>query len=364
MDILILTAFFGAGHYTVSKAIKEQALSVDNTLDIELLDFYGYLNPNIDKYFYKFYNFLTKDQPKLYNYFYNRKKDFMKFSYDDIVYKIHLQKISKYIVEANPKVVISTFPICSGIVSKFKEKTGSKIPLITCITDVVDSWEWIHPGTDKYFVPTPGVKQKLIEKGVPQDIIKVTGVPVRRNFLNSDIKSKKNQITSNLKNILIMGGGRGAFDLDMEFLEWLDTMDDTRVTIVAGTNEKLRETLLEREFKRILILGFVEDVASLMKQHNILISKPGGATIFEAINCEIPMIVKRPSIGQELANATFIQDSGIGFISDDTAEMKRYLKKLIESDGEIEKMRANIFDIKNIIETKKVGNYVIEHMYS
>lgn len=54
--------------------------------------------------------------------------------------------------------------------------------MITCITDVIDNWEWLHLNTDKYFVPSEEVKQNLIRKGVPYCRIVVTGIPVRNAF--------------------------------------------------------------------------------------------------------------------------------------------------------------------------------------
>lgn len=358
VDVLILTAFFGAGHYTVSKAIKEQALSKDETINIELLDLFNLVNSKFDKYLYKLYNFMTKDTPELYNFFYNMKRDYKRNYQDEIAATIGLQKLSNYLKECEPKVIISTFPVCSTVVSKFKKKYNSNIPLITCITDVVDSWEWIKEGTDKYFVPTNEIKQKLINKGVDDDIINVTGIPVRRSFLDLDTKSINKE--NNLKRILIMGGGRGAFDIGMDFLIWLDSLKDTKVTIVTGTNEELYQNLSEKNFKRIKILGFVQDVASLMTKHDLLITKPGGVTLFEAINCQTPMIVQRPKIGQEIENANFIERSGIGIINENQDEMKMAIEELFHKSERIDTMKKSIFDIKKTLETSKVGDYVLE----
>ena len=45
-------------------------------------------------------------------------------------------------------------------------------------------------------------------------------------------------------NVLLMGGGRGLFDFDEDFIRWLDGFckeyeDKIHVTIVTGKNEKL-----------------------------------------------------------------------------------------------------------------------------
>jgi processive 1,2-diacylglycerol beta-glucosyltransferase len=48
--------------------------------------------------------------------------------------------------------------LCSCIVAKVKEEYEDDVILITVITDVVDSWEWIYEGTNKYLVPTEEIK--------------------------------------------------------------------------------------------------------------------------------------------------------------------------------------------------------------
>ena len=45
-----------------------------------------------------------------------------------------------------------------------------------------------------------------------------------------------------------------------------------------------------------------------------MITKSGGATLFEAISSNTPIIVKNPKVGQEIENAKFIIDKGIGII--------------------------------------------------
>ena len=58
----------------------------------------------------------------------------------------------------------------------------SSIPLYTYITDITAHEEWIAPGTDKYFVGDITTKNALLSKGVSEDKIAVSGIPVRRAF--------------------------------------------------------------------------------------------------------------------------------------------------------------------------------------
>ncbi len=54
-----------------------------------------------------------------------------------------------------------------------------------------------------------------------------------------------------------------------------------------------------------------------------MLTKPGGATIFEAIQSQTP-VLKMPKVGQEIENAKFIIDKGLGMIYSDDLDLKTY----------------------------------------
>ncbi len=182
-DVLILTSAFGNGHNSVALAIREQLLEEQPNLKIKTEDIMEISTPKVKNLFFDIYTLLTRSHPSIYNFFYKIKKDIPNNHMDEMLYNIYLKRVGDYIEECKPKLIVSTFPLCSGFVSKVKEKYGIDVPLITAITDVVDSWEWIHNKTDMYFVPCKHVGEKLILKGIEHDKIRITGIPVKKkNF--------------------------------------------------------------------------------------------------------------------------------------------------------------------------------------
>ena len=356
--ILVLTANFGAGHISVATAVKEHILAIDDSYNIVIENFLQASIPKIDKPLIKLYETQTKYTPALYNYYYYIKKSHNpKY---DITYKVYINKLVDYIKQLNPVLIVSTFPVASECVFRFKDKQNNEIPLVTVITDVVDSMEWLFPNTDMYLVPSKEIKNRLFHKGIDYSKLKVTGIPVRKSFLSSDPNENRN-------GILIMGGGRGAFDVDKDFVYWLDDFIESKdykskVTIVTGRNEKVYKSLTNKKpLKNIDVKGFIDDMASLMSSHEIIVTKPGGATLFEAINCDTPVIVKLPKVGQEIENAKFIIDKGIGIVYQDEFELQQHLIDLIEGelDYRVKIMKENIIDFKNNINPNSVGEYIL-----
>ena len=358
--ILILTAQFGAGHVSAANAIKDYLTDGNNNYNIVIQNFINASVPRINKPMVRMYENNTKYMPELYNYYYYWKKSFS--SKHDISHMLYTPELSEYILEVKPDLIISTFPLAACCVYNFNLK-HEHIPCITVITDVVDSFEWIYPDTDMYFVPTKEIKNRLVRKGILPNSLKVTGVPINKNF-----NAEKKNYTKGKYKLLLLGGGRGLFDFDENFMHWVDNFieenkDILEVTIVTGKNKKLYENLTnKRPLKNINVLGFVNNMHELIKEFDLMLTKPGGATLFEAIQSNTPIIVKLPKVGQEIENAKFIVDKGIGIIYNDENDLKGIFKSIISNKFNelIKFMNDNITDFKETISPEKISDYVNE----
>ncbi len=361
--VLILSASFGHGHKVVSKSIKDFLLSYDNEIRVQTDDLLEIIMPNLYKSIYKGYELLIKNDQKLYNYFYYNKNEDEDY-FNNLLYSFYMSKLADHIFKHKPKLIISTFPLCSGFVSKFKEKYGSSIPLVTCITDVVDSWEWIYKNTDMYLVSTEEIKDNIKLKGVEEDRIKVTGIPVRKEFLIG----MKDRITMNRFNIsendfvlLMMGGGIGLLPEAESFYRWLNSLYNVKTIIITGNNKDFYNKLNSiKGLKNVNVLGYTKDVAQLMSISNVLITKAGGVTVFEAINSQLPMIVYKPVLGQEIENCKFIEEYNIGKASTNIKELKDNIMTLLKNRKYLKEMKSNMTNIKKSIDTRNLANHILE----
>lgn len=361
-SILILTAQFGTGHISASNAIKNNLLEKDSSCDVTIQNFISASLPIMNKPMVKLYENNTKYTPGLYNYYYYLKKSFD--SKHDLAHKLYTPKLIEYILDKKPDLIISTFPLAAACVYNFKIKYPQmNIPTLTVITDVVDSLEWVYPTTNMYFVPSCEIRNRFVQKGISPTSIKVTGVPINSKFLVSE----KIHIPNKYK-ILLLGGGRGLFDVDDDFMYWIDEFikdhaETIQLTIVTGKNSKLHNYLTEKKpLSNIKVLGYVNDMHNLIKDYDLMITKPGGATLFEGIHSETPIIVKVPKVGQEIENAKFIIDKGIGIIYNDEDDLKNIFYEL--SSGKFESifnfMQSNIKEFKKLINYDKIADYILE----
>ena len=196
-----------------------------------------------------------------------------------------MDRLEELLADRQPDAVIATHPICARMMSRWKKETGSALPLITCVTDLSSHSEWIHKGTDCYLVGSEEIKEKLAAKGVDREIICVTGIPVRLEFKRPGRRRADGQ-----RRLLIMGGGLGLMPRKDSFYEALNALPNVRTTIITGSNQKLYDRLAGK-YPNIEVLGFTDRVYEYMAASDLVLTKPGGITMFESIFSELPILV-------------------------------------------------------------------------
>ncbi|WP_147524963.1 MGDG synthase family glycosyltransferase [Anaerosalibacter massiliensis] len=335
VDILILTASFGAGHASASLGIKEQIQRIDPSISIEIVDIFQVLFPKLSRAMYKGYNVLVRNNPKLYNYFHYRGNEKPRSNMNKIFSRPILIGLKDYILDINPKLIISTFPIVSQYISDIKDIYDVSIPLITCITDVVNGWEWIAPNCDKYFVATKDVEKEMLKMGIKRERIVVTGIPLRKEFLKSLKSSFNISLPEEHILLMIMGGGMGLIPEDEGFYKWLNSLNKITAIVLTGKNNDLFESISAWNLENIIPLKYTNEVAPLMLQSDLLITKAGGITVFEAIASSLPLIIYKPELGQELENMKFIQEKAIGRIAFNIESLKCIITDFINNQNEI-----------------------------
>ncbi len=345
-DILILTASFGNGHHSATKALAEKFEALFPDMSVQSADLFEIASPKLKEYFTDTYNMLTKSPLPLYNGLYqlrNSKDNLV----DDIVLKLYYKRFDSFVKRLRPKMIISVFPTCAQFASHYKEVWAHDLKIVTVITDVVAGWEWIHSNTNMYFVPSVEVKQGLIDKGINNEMILVTGVPVRAAF---EVEHKR---YSSRKNVLIMASAMGKLSFTQKTLNKMADMP-YGFTIVTGSNQELVSRLQSFTVpSNVKVLGYTKEIPKLMRNSDLIITKPGGATIFEAIESNLPMLVKSSGIGQETFNEAFINKYGFGISFSNDVEMYEKIDALLSNETYVQRIIANMNRFKSNIVRKE-----------
>lgn len=343
MNILILTGKFGMGHVSAANAIKQDINHDLKGVNVTSIDIIEYLLPKLHKQLYKGFNLIAEKYHNLYNLVYNTSEKNSEKNYELSIDVFFMKKIHNLIEETKPDIVISTLSICSKFISSYKKRYNNNLPLLTCITDVCSSNEWLTKETNMYFVATNSVKVELVSKGILPENIIISGIPVKRQFKEN---YKKENQTSKQKQLLLMGGGIGLLPTDLNFYNNINNIPNTKTTVITGKNTSLYEKL-HNKYENIEVIGFTTEVHKYMQNSDVIISKAGGITLFETILSDLPILVPCPFLAQEINNAHFIENEGIGkIIWDDSKDIASVVNDFLSNELEQKRIKNNMRRIK------------------
>ena len=330
MNILILTGKFGMGHLSAANALREQLVQDGHRADI--VDLFEYALPDRAPAMYWWFNVLVTYGGVFYNIYHDLTANDSGENRGDIL----LGGLDRLLDEYAPDVVVSTHPICSAAMAKYREDAPSDIPLVTCVTDVTCHSEWIHPGTGCYLVAEESVRQGLIAKGVEPDRVAVSGIPVSGRFRPARRDSSRR------RELLIMGGGRGLMPRRDSVYQALDAQPGVHTTMLTGKNGKLFQRLNGR-YEHIEAVPFTTEVEKYMARANLMLSKPGGITCFEAIAARLPILAWQPFLKQEQENADFLVGRGMARIAaKEESACLAAIRELIYDDRALSSMERSM----------------------
>lgn len=355
MNVLILTGKFGMGHLSAANNLADKINSNMENVNVYVIDLFSQtLSPAQCSLMYTFYSSFAKRGSKMYNLVYNKSENNNKNN-RFIFEKLFINSLNNIIYEFEPDTIISTFPFCSKITSSYKMLNNSKIPLITCITDVSCHNDWINPLTDIYLVATQSVKLGLVNKNVEQEKIIVSGIPVKDIF-----KEVTNEDFIKRKHLLIMGGGLGLLPKSKTFYDEINSLESITTTVITGNNKVLYNKL-HGKYKNIEVIGFTNKVNEYMQSSDLIISKPGGITTFEAIFSELPLVTFKPFLQQEIKNGKFIKENNLGvIISKNPSKSVDDIVKIINDDNILNSIKENMRIFKNQLDDNAITRILSE----
>ena len=87
------------------------------------------------------------------------------------------------------------------------------------------------------------------------------------------------------------------------------------------------------------VVGFTDRMRDLMAVADLLVTKPGGLTVSEALACGLPMALISPIPGQEVRNADFLLEYGVAVKANSPAALTGKIEELLSSETRLPEMR-------------------------
>jgi processive 1,2-diacylglycerol beta-glucosyltransferase len=352
---LIITSETGGGHTSAADAIADglkrfpasdclvnivRALEESHLLTEKLAEFYNYLLRHHQHLMRYYYWAIERFRPNESNLLYR------------LTSRYALQLIEKYC----PQIVVSVHPMTQHFLGRILRELGllDRIPLVTVVTDpCYGFWRgWACEDVSLYLVASDEARQQLIDYGVPPEKIKICGIPIHPKF---QFQKEDDKVATRLElgldpekfTVFINAGWVGGGNIPLIFEEMIEESEkikDTQAIFLAGRNDGLREgigKLARRAAFPTKVIGYSNAMERLMTAADVMISKLGGLTTFEALASRLPIIADtttRP-MPQESHTANLISRNKAGILLERASDVVPVIRHLLYDPAEHAAMR-------------------------
>jgi processive 1,2-diacylglycerol beta-glucosyltransferase len=320
MRILIAAVTAGAGHLQAAVAMEEAWQVLRPKDEVRRVDVLDFASKPFRKTYASGYMKLAAHLPELYELLFNKTDSpaLMRrlTRFRRVAARASGEGFLRLVKKYAPQAVICTHFLPTELLGNLRQKPGAiALPkVITVVTDFEAHALWMEPGVDLYCVAAPETKARLVARGLPEDKVVVTGIPVSQRFsaiINPAEVRRRMGLRDDLPILLVLGGGFGVGPV-AEILQSLDKYGEpVQVVVVCGRNKALRRDLaILNQRHPTHVLGFVANMQDLMAAASLILTKPGGLTTSEALALGKPLLIISPIPGQETANSDFLLEHG------------------------------------------------------
>lgn len=352
--ILIISSDTGGGHRSAAAAIVAgvqkffhgqsyavrvvRAIEESHSITARLVRLYNWVLCHRQHWMKYFYWAVNRFRPETRQFFYTRTVGYVQELFERWC----------------PHVVVSVHPLTQHVFARvLKElKLADTIPLVTVVTDpCYGFWRgWACDDVRLYLVASEEARQQLIDYGVAPERIKVSGMPVHPKFAfpgeqAAQAARRALGLDAEKFTVFVNAGWVGGGNIPQIFGELVRGQLDMQAIFLAGKNEELKaevETLAAKANFPIKVIGYSEQVEQLMAAANVMISKLGGLTTFEALACRLPIIADAttPPMPQEAGAASMLVKRGAGVLLERATDIVPIIKRMMEDTRHYAAMRA------------------------
>ena len=352
--ILIISSDTGGGHRSAAAAIVAglqgfvkgessairviRAVEESHHLAAKLVAIYNWLLRNKQHWMKYYYWLINRFRPETREFFYKRTVGYV------------AGQFQKWC----PHVVVSVHPLTQHMFARVLKELGlaERIPLITVVTDpYYGFWKgWACDDVRLYLVASEEARRQLIDYGIPSERIKISGMPVHPKFsFPGDDAARIARTSLGLDpekfTVFLNAGWEGGGNIPHIFRELVRGELDVQAIFLAGRNDALKteaESLASEAKFPIKVIGYSDDVEQLMRAANVMISKLGGLTTFEALNCRVPIIadaITQP-MPQEAGTMNLIVKSGAAVVLRQASDIVPVIHRMVGDSRHYAALRA------------------------
>jgi len=334
----ILTLSVGSGHVRAAEVIQRALLDGGDNVEVRTLDAVALARPWFRWVYVESYWWMLRYAPGLWRrLFERRQRKAHRATAPRWVFRRGCVEVLRQLKAFAPHLVIATEIGAAEIAALGKREGCFNSPILAVQTDFQTEPPWVQREIDVYGVGSEEAKAQLIGWGVSPHRIVFCGIPIDPAFgLVFDQAEVRRALGLDPRRpvILVMGGGMGPAPLD-EIIQSLEGCGlPLQVLAVSGRDRAVKarlEGLRARIALDLHILGWSNNIPELMSAADLLITKPGGVTIAEALAVGVPLLLTHPIPGPEERHVRYLERNGVAVQARSLAEIPQLAYQLLSS---------------------------------
>jgi UDP-N-acetylglucosamine:LPS N-acetylglucosamine transferase len=206
-----------------------------------------------------------------------------------LLYRAASARLLDAVLPRRPDVVVATYPIAAEVLGRLRAAARLDVPVCSVVTDLAALHYWAHPGCDLHLVTHPESIAEVERIAGPGSAVAVRGLTAP-GFLapaSGEEARRALDIPPGLAVVTVSGGGWGVGDLEGAVAA-ARAVPGAYVVCVCGHNGRLAARLRGRSTD-VRVLGFVDDMATLLAATDVLVHSTAGLTVLEGymLGCRV-----------------------------------------------------------------------------
>jgi processive 1,2-diacylglycerol beta-glucosyltransferase len=364
--VLLLYISVLSGHHRAAMAIEKALRHIMPDIQVFSINAFHYTNPILERVINRTYNGIIKRTPEVWEYLYDNPKIVKNTkALKDLLHRYNSAKMKNLIEDFQPDIIACTQAFPCGMVADYKSTYNSNVKLVGVLTDFYPHSYWIYESVDKYAVASQDAKDRLLANGVSSDKIHATGIPIDLRFnriFRKDRVYRSLGFDSSKKTVLVMGGSGGLGPIKKIVFSLNRISSDIQIIVVSGKNTRLYNYLKRRRkkfVKKTALIGYADNIDEIMSIADIIITKPGGLTVSEALSKGAAIVIVSPIPGQESKNSEFLLKKGAAVKASNEQDAAILVENLCSTTFKLEDMKKNAEKIAKPNSATDVANILL-----
>lgn len=231
------------------------------------------------------------------------------------------------IATSAPDAIVSTYPLGSAGLGRLRRTGVLEVPVTAVLCDVAPHAFWIYKGVDRYAVVDDEGRARMLLLA-PAAAVSVVGPVVRRAFRTPPSAERARWgLSPDAVVVVISAGSLALGGVSAAVGAAIAADERCMVVVLCGRNGRTRARLdrVARRTRRLCVLGWVDDTASLIAAADVVVNNAGGVTAQEALACGRALVMFRPIPGHGRDSAAALARAGVATCCANSKELTRVL---------------------------------------